>query len=98
MTVSQSCKISDYRVYGPFTLFTPATCVAAVVRSASIRLTPAESDVPPFSWRYCVAALVATSAEEHAVSMLTCTATLLTSWEIDPQYHPATLFDLGIEE
>ncbi len=45
--------------------------VAAVVRSASMRLTPAARALPPTAARCCTPACVATSADEHAVSMLT---------------------------
>lgn len=56
----------------PSSVSMPATCAAAVVVSASIRLTPAASTEPRWLRRCCMPRCAPTSADEHAVSTLTC--------------------------
>lgn len=56
----------------PSSVSMPATCAAAVVVSASIRLTPAASTEPWWLRRCCMPRCAPTSADEHAVSTLTC--------------------------
>ena len=72
-------------LHRPSAVSMPATAAAAVVCSASMRLTPPASAEPPYLPRFWAAMWIPTIAEEHAVSMLTC------NWNFNLGFFPAWL-------